>query len=154
MVNNPPANAGDTGDSGSIPGSERSQGNGNHSSIPAWKIPWTEEPGWLHLWGHKESGTPECAHSTVSANTLPSPFPKLYKITESGTWFRKRISSVSLEIQITCIEIDRYSPRNVRSANSLSFFLILHLLPWQRGGPRIQGQSSLWSWGTQRARKQ
>ena len=27
-----------------------------HSSILAWKIPWTEEPGGLHLWGHKESG--------------------------------------------------------------------------------------------------
>ena len=27
-----------------------------HSSILAWKIPWTEEPGGLHPWGHKESG--------------------------------------------------------------------------------------------------
>ena len=27
-----------------------------HSSILAWKIPWTEEPGGLHSpWGHKES---------------------------------------------------------------------------------------------------
>ena len=22
-----------------------------HSSIPAWKIPWTEEPGWLQSMG-------------------------------------------------------------------------------------------------------
>ena len=37
------------GDSGSIPGSERypGEGNGNPSSILAWKIPWTEEPGGL-----------------------------------------------------------------------------------------------------------
>ena len=24
-----------------------------HSSILAWEIPWTEEPGWLSPWGHK-----------------------------------------------------------------------------------------------------
>ena len=33
-----------------------------HSSILAWKIPWTEEPGGLHSpWGHKESDTTEHA---------------------------------------------------------------------------------------------
>ena len=26
-----------------------------HSSILLWRIPWTEEPGGLHPWGHKES---------------------------------------------------------------------------------------------------
>ena len=31
-----------------------------HSSILAWKIPWTEEPGRLYSpWGHKESDTTE-----------------------------------------------------------------------------------------------
>ena len=47
VVKNLPTNAGDTGDVGSIAGLERSpgEGNGNHSSILAWKIPWTEEPG-------------------------------------------------------------------------------------------------------------
>ena len=43
-------NAGDVaGAVGSIPGSGRSPGggNGNHSSILAWKIPWTEELGRL-----------------------------------------------------------------------------------------------------------
>ena len=34
-----------------IPGEE----NGTHSSILAWRIPWTEEPGGLQSWGHKES---------------------------------------------------------------------------------------------------
>ena len=38
-----------SGDLGSIPGLGRSPGgeNGNHSSILAWRIPWTEEPGGL-----------------------------------------------------------------------------------------------------------
>ena len=30
-----------------------------HSSILAWRIPWTEEPGGLQLMGHKESDTTE-----------------------------------------------------------------------------------------------
>jgi len=30
-----------------------------HSSICAWKIPWTEEPGGLQSMGHKESDTTE-----------------------------------------------------------------------------------------------
>ena len=29
-----------------------------HSRILAWKIPWTEEPGY-NPWGHKESDTTE-----------------------------------------------------------------------------------------------
>ena len=33
---------------------------GTHSSILAWKIPWTEEPGRLYsLWGRKELDTTE-----------------------------------------------------------------------------------------------
>ena len=49
MVKNLPANAGDTRNSGSFPGSGRSpgEGNGNHSSILAWKILRTEEIGRL-----------------------------------------------------------------------------------------------------------
>ena len=30
-----------------------------HSSILAWKIPWTEETNGLRPWGHKESDTTE-----------------------------------------------------------------------------------------------
>ena len=48
------------GDPGSILGSERSPGGGNatHSSILAWKISWTEEPGVATLHGvTKESDT-------------------------------------------------------------------------------------------------
>ena len=55
------ANAGDIGDLGWIPGSGRSPGggHGNHSSILAWRLLWTEEPGELHPWGHKESDMTE-----------------------------------------------------------------------------------------------
>ena len=30
------------------------QGKATHSSILAWRIPWTEEPDGLQSWGHKE----------------------------------------------------------------------------------------------------
>ena len=45
-------NAGDARDVGSIPGLGRSPGEGNHSSILAWKIPQTEESS-EEPWGSK-----------------------------------------------------------------------------------------------------
>ena len=56
MVKNLPANTGDIRDMGSIPGLGHplEKGVATHSSILAWRIPWTEEPGGLSPWGHKE----------------------------------------------------------------------------------------------------
>ena len=53
VVKNLPANAGDIRDMGWIPGFGRSPrgGHGNHSSILAWRIPWTEMPGGLWFIG-------------------------------------------------------------------------------------------------------
>ena len=49
VIKNPPANAGDTRDTSSMPGSGGSpgKGNGNPLCILAWDIPWREEPGGL-----------------------------------------------------------------------------------------------------------
>ena len=46
MVKNPPANAGDIRDVGSIPesGDPLEEEMATHSSILAWRIPWTKEP--------------------------------------------------------------------------------------------------------------
>ena len=54
---NLPANAGDMD---LIPGSRRSpgEGNGTHSSILAWEIPWTEEPE-----GLQPMGSPKVGHN-------------------------------------------------------------------------------------------
>ena len=59
--NSLPANAGDVG---LIPGLGRSPGggNGNHSSILAYKIPWTEEPGGLQSMGSQRV-RPNWAHT-------------------------------------------------------------------------------------------
>ena len=53
LVVEPTCQAGDLRGTVSIPGSRRSPvvGNGNHPSILAWKISWTEEPGRLQSTG-------------------------------------------------------------------------------------------------------
>ena len=53
MVKNLPANAGHTGDAGSIPSraDPPEKEMATHSSILAWRIPWTEEPGGLQFMG-------------------------------------------------------------------------------------------------------
>ena len=48
VVKNPPANAGDTEDSGLIRWEEPLEEEmTTYSSIFVWEITWTEEPGWL-----------------------------------------------------------------------------------------------------------
>ena len=54
VVKNPPASAGDIRHAGSIPWRE---GMATHSSILAWEIPWTEEPGKLQSMGSQKSWT-------------------------------------------------------------------------------------------------
>ena len=62
---NLPAKPEVTGDTGSIPGWRRSlggedpreKGMATHSSILAWRIPWTEEPGGLTIHGVSKSQT-------------------------------------------------------------------------------------------------
>ena len=53
LVKTPPANAGDLRDVALIPGSGRSleEGMATHSSILAWRVPWTEELGGLQSMG-------------------------------------------------------------------------------------------------------
>ena len=58
VVKNPPANAGDLRDMGSILAQEDplEEETATHSSILAWRIPWTEEPGGLQSIGPQRVG--------------------------------------------------------------------------------------------------
>ena len=58
VVKNPPPNAGDSRDMGSIAGLEDllEEGMATHSSILAWRISWTEEPGRLQSIGSQRVG--------------------------------------------------------------------------------------------------
>ena len=61
MVKNPPANTRDIREAGLILGQEDplEEGMATHSSILAWRIPWTEEPAGYSPWSCKESDTTE-----------------------------------------------------------------------------------------------
>ena len=73
LVKNPPANAGDTGDVGLIPGLGRSPGVGQatHSSILAWRIPIDKGAWWATVrgtteWGHRHNWAHALAHIKIS----------------------------------------------------------------------------------------
>ena len=74
VVKNPPANAGDVRESSLIPESGRPRGGGHgmatQSSILAWRIPWTEEPGGLKSIGLRSQTGLErlsmCSHTHTS----------------------------------------------------------------------------------------
>ena len=66
MVRNPPAKAGDIRDVHRSLGREDplEEGMATHSSILAWRIPWTEELASCILQGCKESGMTEVTQHT------------------------------------------------------------------------------------------
>ena len=78
VVKNPPASARDVRDAGSIPGQEDSleESIATHSSIPAWRIPRTEELAGYSPWGHKELNMPESlrTHSLKTKNEFSVDF--------------------------------------------------------------------------------
>ena len=97
LVKNPPASAGDAGNTDSIPGSGRSPGVGNGSSpsILAWKIPWSTEPGrWATIHGVTRSQTQLSRLSTQYGlnNSTVSLLNVLIVITR--LWLHKRISFI------------------------------------------------------------
>ena len=58
VVKNPSGRAGDTRDACSILGEvPLKEGMATHSSVLAWRIPWTEEPGRLRSMGSQELDT-------------------------------------------------------------------------------------------------
>ena len=61
VVKNPPAKAGDKRDAVRSLGwkDPLEEGLATHSSILAWRIPWTEEPGGLQSIGHEDLDTSE-----------------------------------------------------------------------------------------------
>ena len=62
MVKNLPVSA---GDAGSIPGQDDplEEGMATHSSILAWRVPWTEEPGRLQSMGSERVGHNEATNT-------------------------------------------------------------------------------------------
>ena len=71
VVKNLPANAGDIKDAGSIPGSERSpgEGHGNPLQYSCLENPMEEKPGRLQSTGLKKSDKTEHAHIHTHTHT-------------------------------------------------------------------------------------
>ena len=58
------------GDVGSIPEDPLEEGTATHSSMLAWKIPWTEEPGGLQSMGVTEGQTQLSTHTCCYGERL------------------------------------------------------------------------------------
>ena len=88
-IKNQPANAGDAGDVGSIPGLEDSLkvDMATHSSILAWEIPWTEEPGRLQSMGSQKS---QIQPSNQTTNNKHVTDPLCKEEGRSNVWKNKR----------------------------------------------------------------
>ena len=76
VVKNLPANAGGATDSGSVPGWEDAlqTGMATHSSILAWEVPWTQEPG-----GLGSTGSQRVEHNWSSLARTHQKFMWLWK---------------------------------------------------------------------------
>ena len=92
---NQPAN---TGDTGSIPGSGRSPGKEitTHSSVLAWEIPWTEEPGGLQFLGSQRIG-----HNLANKQQQPACQQPPTHLISTGWKKHKLKSRLPGEISIT-----------------------------------------------------
>ena len=92
------------------------------SSIPSWKIPWTEEPGGLSPFGHKESDTQLNTHRTSS---------RKYGLQRVGsTQTDSRFSIVLLERSHVCLFI-------YCLWLFLSCICCLESLQWKSCGPQV-----------------
>ena len=98
MVQNPPANSGDTG---LIPGLEDplEKAMATHSSIVAWEILWTEEPGGLQSMGLQELDMTEqqqlLFHSIQDQTLLLLEFLSCY--------LRVSVTKISLRVAVVIV---------------------------------------------------
>ena len=126
LVKNPPANAGDARDTGSISGLGRSPGAGNgNSSILAWEIPRPEEPGRLQSMGAIKRQTRLSMHTDLAL---------------VGSFFRgssSHIGGLGLDMGLS---LDTFG-------NDLDI-LNWSLLEVVRG---IEGSKYFWGWGAKAA---
>ena len=117
VVKNPLANAGDVRDTGSIPGLGRSleEGMATHSSILAWRISWTEEPGGLQSTGSQRVGQDwsSLAHifyhnkKKIPFNIIPILLVS-YKYYDFNIEFRRLLNHGYFNCMIVIWEISRY----------------------------------------------
>ena len=113
------------------------KGMATHSSILAWRIPWTEEPGRLSLWGHKESDTTK--HAGMACKET------------GGSWPKRRIELPEGFQQSTFIKKKKKEERVLGSV--ISSRTVLWLADGGDAGitirPQAPGDLGLWAQGHQ-----
>ena len=109
VVRNPSVNARDVG---SIPGSGRSPGEGNGSSILAWRIPWTEEPGGLQLQRDMTEWLSTHIHTRMSTPATLNRFQLPLEGVASLLWIHSLNESVKARFQ--CINISGFISSTVK----------------------------------------
>ena len=133
-------------DVGSTPGSGKSPGGGmaTHSSILAWEIPWTEEPGGCSPWGHRESDTAEWLSIVslkvsviFSCTQRPPTLRMTYRYTAQGVslvshlWCWCKWHSSASQEQLGCVmrcghaEITSYALRAITFISLYAHFFLL-----------------------------
>ena len=82
VIKNLPARAWEVVDASSIPGSERSLEKGmvTHSSILAWRILWTEEPGRLQSIGSQRVGR------NLATTATTNRYKQVKQVTRTRVW--------------------------------------------------------------------
>ena len=75
VVKSLPGNAGAGREAGSVPGQEdpQEEGMAARSSVPAWRVPWTEEPGGLRSTGLQSQTGQKRLGTRVRTAKLPLP---------------------------------------------------------------------------------
>ena len=119
----------------------------SHSSILAWRIPWTEEPGGLQSMGLQRAGHDWATHTHSTLNELITSClngvrltPIIYSLMELSLWLfkvRKLILTLmlSFEIFLDHLTIDIYMPINstchfIQLAISASILYSFLILEW------------------------
>ena len=120
--------ASNVGDPGLIPRSGRStgEGNGNHSSILDWKIPWMKALGWLTVHGVAKSRTQLSDFSFFLSFQIPARtawYPRL-TLQVHGCWFTVIFFSNASQPHPLC---------RVRMSSALQIL---------RGGPNLMASRS------------
>ena len=106
------------------------EGMATHSSILAWRIPWTEEPAGYSPWGRRESGT-----LTLSLHSFKDSCKK-------GRWlhFFNPAAANSQQAFLTYLFIISLSPQKVnsttRAGTFVTFVTAITPLPGTARGPK------------------